>query len=287
MDFKKYNELYELKEFIVNNKIFKYRYFKNESAKQTVVLLVGGIGLSDLVYNHFTKFTKEFSVITFDYSINFKTNNELCFAINELLISLNEKVWFIGQSLGGFISLIMATNYPDVTKGLILSNTGCLSENLSSDALKSLTDMMDRTKKSKKLIKILPMNLFKKLIRKKITKKHAKEFNEEQKEILNDMFDIMDDQLQRNYQLHMSDLLIDLENHLNNKKESYKYLDDKAFLILSEDDKTFTQEVKDELYNLMYNPTLKTDLLGGHIALLIKCDEYVSIITEYIKRRID
>ena len=50
-----------------NGKPFTYRYYRNPKAAATVVLLTGGIGLSDLFYRHFEWFTGDFSVLTFDY----------------------------------------------------------------------------------------------------------------------------------------------------------------------------------------------------------------------------
>lgn len=52
-------------------KLFTYRYYKNPKSKSTIVLLTGGIGLSDLFYLHFEKFAEKFSVLTFDYQIQF------------------------------------------------------------------------------------------------------------------------------------------------------------------------------------------------------------------------
>ena len=67
-----------------SGKSFTYRYYKNSQAKATVVLLTGGIGLSDLFYLHFERFTKDFSVITFDYQICFTDNEEFAQTVSEL-----------------------------------------------------------------------------------------------------------------------------------------------------------------------------------------------------------
>ena len=40
-------------------------------------LLMGGIGLSDLFYKHFTRFAGDCSVLTFDYQIQFADNGSL------------------------------------------------------------------------------------------------------------------------------------------------------------------------------------------------------------------
>ena len=60
---------------------FSYRYHRHPGARATVVLLPGGIGLSDLFYLHFERFAEDCSVITFDYQERFATNAELARAI--------------------------------------------------------------------------------------------------------------------------------------------------------------------------------------------------------------
>ena len=86
-------------------------------------MLTGGIGLSDLFYLHFERFAKDFSVITFDYQIQFENNAEFAAAVAELLKKLDEKVWLVGQSLGGIVAQIIAKNYPGIIEGIVHSNT--------------------------------------------------------------------------------------------------------------------------------------------------------------------
>lgn len=49
--------------------LMKIICYHNPKAAATVVLLTGGIGLSDSFYLHFERFAKNFSVLTFDYQI--------------------------------------------------------------------------------------------------------------------------------------------------------------------------------------------------------------------------
>ena len=60
---------------------FAYRYHRNPSARATIVLLPGGIGLSDCSACNFERFVEDRSVITFDYQERFATNAELARAI--------------------------------------------------------------------------------------------------------------------------------------------------------------------------------------------------------------
>ena len=63
---------------------FTYRYYQNPQAKATLVLLTGGIGPSDLFYKHFARFARDFSVLTFDYQLQFGDNGEFADAVAEL-----------------------------------------------------------------------------------------------------------------------------------------------------------------------------------------------------------
>ncbi len=162
-------ELYKLfctkfpqQEMKINERLFTYRYYEHPTSDTTIILLVGGIGLSDLIYSHFMKFAKEHSVITFDYSKEYQTNDELIEAIYELMKALNKKAWFIGQSLGGFIGELIAVKHPDIVEGLVLSNIGCASEELSETAYDSLQDMIKSCKISflmRKFYLMRPMSM--------------------------------------------------------------------------------------------------------------------------------
>ncbi len=275
-----------IQEANINGVVFKYRHYINIDSQTTVVLLVGGLGLSDMLYTHFIRFAQKFSVIIFDYSEAYKSNDELCKAISDLLKKLNIKAWLVGQSFGGFIAQIIAAKYPSVVEGLILSNTGCTSEYLSEKARTSLLEMVESSKKNKKLLKYMPLSAFKILIKTKIKKQYAKKFTDRQKAMLDNLLKIMDKQLTKSYEEHMIDLLIDLENYFGMKKSSFEFLNDKVLLILSDDDETFHKEVEDALMMLMPSPTISTDLKGGHLALLVNSKKYVDIITEYISLRI-
>lgn len=263
---------------------FSYRYHQHESSKTTLVLLVGGLGLSDLIYTHFHAFSQDFSVLSFDYPEDCKTNDDLIQGIYELLTFLDIKPWFVGQSLGGFIAQLFAIKHPELTAGFVLSNTGCLGETLSEEGTKYLLQMLESSEKSKKLLKKIPFPLFKKLIRFKINHRHGKHFPPNEKEILKMLLDIMEAQLTPSYEYHMIDLLLDLNNHFGSKAEDFHFLQEKTLLLLSEDDETFHTEVKNALIALMPSPTVHTNLTGGHLALMVNYQEYVSLVTDFIQK---
>jgi pimeloyl-ACP methyl ester carboxylesterase len=263
-------------------KEFNYRYFHNPDARDTIVLLTGGIGLSDLFYLHFEKFTKDFSVITFDYQLAFTTIDEFVDAVAELLDILNIKAWLVGQSLGGIIAQILAREHPSVVEGLVLSNTCSLSADMTDEAYTYLMNMIKYEKRSKKLLQIIPFNLYKKLMCKAVMKKLPGDCTEQEKVLMGELCDVMMQRLTKEYVGHMCDFLVDTEKHFGMTSADFREWDNKVLLILSDDDDTFVDACKQSLINIMTNPTVVTNISGGHLALLIRLDEYSDTITNYI-----
>lgn len=265
-----------------NGREFQYRYHKKADAKDTIVLLTGGIGLSDLFYLHFERFAQDFSVITFDYQLSYGNHRKFADAVAELLQRSGEKVWLVGQSLGGIVAQIIAKLHPGVVEGLILSNTCSLAKDMGDEAYEHLLTMIRSQKKSKKLLSILPFSLYKKMIKWAVMKKKTADFTEKEKALMEGLCDAMLALLTREYEFHMIDFLIDAENHFGMIPDDFTRWEGKVLLILSEDDHTFNQACKDSLIAVMPNPAVVTDITGGHLALLVKLDKYASVVTEFI-----
>lgn len=282
LDFHDYQRQFPLQKKQIQGRPFTYRHYQHATSEETVVLLVGGLGLSDLGFTQVQGLSKDFSVITFDYHQEFPSVHELFEAINALLQELHLQVWFVGQSLGVFFAQLLAEKYPSICRGLVLSNTGCLSKNMSKTAVESLVSMIERSKKTRNYVKLIPFSLFKKLISKKVMKTYGSEFSPEERKILQNFCDIMEDTLEKSYEIHMINLLIQLEGFLDREPDKVAYLDGNVLLMLSEDDQTFHEDVKEALIDFIPHPKVVTDLTGGHLALLVRCEEYVSLISEFI-----
>lgn len=266
----------------INGKIFPYRYYKNENSNKTVVLLTGGIGLSDLLLFHFEEFSKSYSVISFDYPIAYSSIQELVEAIAELIKKLNVTVFLIGQSLGGFIAQILAQQHPEIVEGLILSNTGTLSAELDEKGTQCFRNMMKRIDKSLLMIKLVPFGFVKKNIKKAVLKKVTYLLSEEEKNVMSEICDEMINTLTKEYEIHMTLLLKDLQKHWYMKKSDFLRFQNRVLLILSDDDFTFDESIKHALIDIMPSPKVITDIRGGHLALLLKIDKYTNSITSFI-----
>lgn len=285
MTLEQFYEAYPQQHMKVNGADFAYRYHKNENAKATLVLLTGGLGFSDLFYRHFHRFAQDFSAITFDYLEAYPTMADLADAASVLFERLGVKVWLVGQSLGGVAAQIFTKRHPDFISGLVLSNTASLAEDLDGEGLECLENMIARQKKSRRMIKLIPFGIVKKFMLDAVKKK-AEKLPEESRESMSEMAGIMFKMLTKRYELHMIDMLADCGNHLNMKKSDFEQLNDKVLLILSDDDETFNSAVKKSLIKLMTNPTVITDMGGGHLGALMNIDEYAKTVSDYISRRV-
>ena len=268
---------------VIGNSVFKYRYFKNPKSEKTLVLLTGGIGFSDLFYMHFNRFAKDFSVITFDYPIEYPTIGSLADAVSELLKSLGIKAWLVGQSLGGVVAQVIAYKHPEIVEGLVLSNTACLSGEMSTEARKFLMKMLKTEERLKPIVRIMPFGIYKKMCTGVLRKMAGKNLNGEERLIIDEMCRLTDRLMNRPYEYHMIDFLCDSINYQEMTKNDFMKWEGKIMLILSEDDDTFSNAVKDSLIAQMPNPTVVSDLGGGHLTMIIHPDEYIGTVTEFIK----
>lgn len=279
-DFERFNKSYPLKSKQVNGLTFNYRLGGN--GEKTVVLLVGGLGISDAFYNLFTGFAKSFTVLTFDYPAETCRNSVLADGILAFIRTLGlNKVFFVGQSYGGLLAQVIAKRHPENVAGLVLSNTGCLDADMAEETKRPMLQMREGLKKSVLLTRLVPVSLLRGKLLKRMDK-HLLHCTPDEKMYLTELYKFMFAKLTNKHERNMCSLMIDLENETDIGKSDYAYLDKKVLLLLSEDDQTFGDLIKQALIEMMPNPVINTGISGGHLALLLKTDLYIRTVTEFI-----
>ena len=270
---------------VSGGKPFVYRYYKNPNAKATLVLLTGGIGLSDLFYKHFDRFARDFSVLTFDYQLPFENNAQFADAVAELLGHLEERAWLVGQSLGGVVAQIIARRHPEAVAGLVLSNTCSLSGGMSEEGYRDLMTMIESQRKFKKWLNVLPFALIKGMMRRAVLNMKTDDFTAAERAAMEELCGAMLELLTKPYKAHMIDFLCDAQHHFGMTRADFAPWAGWVLLILSQDDATFSAACKQDLIDLMPEPTVVTDLTGGHLALMVRLVQYEELVTEFIKAR--
>ena len=272
-------QVYKLK---VNE--MKYRYYKREDAKATIVVLAGGSGLADGFFLFLRSLMDKYSLITIPYPLFCKDNNETADAVAALVRYLNaENVYFWGQSYGGLLAQIIAKKHPDIVSGLLLTSTASFSTDLTFEGMKCIVNMINeekeamRVKKYKKMPMGIAMAMFPMMF-----KKHLKGDKKPYKTI-KELINILKPEMSKGHFVHMTQLLGDLRNHFGlYKKEDYEYLKGKVLIIEPVDDKTFTDDIKEALCNMMSEPTVIHEVEGGHLAIMFNPDGYIKVIDEFI-----
>ncbi len=280
VEFEQFNKEYPMKTKKAGGLMFNYRL--GGTGEKTLVLLVGGLGLSDTFYNHFKAFAERYTVLTFDYPAETDDNSVLADGIAVLLKELGlGKVFLVGQSYGGLIAQVIAKRHPEITAGLVLSNTGCLDSAMDVAAKQPMTDMMKGLKKTVLMTRIVPMFLLRGTFLKRM-EKHFTQCTPEEKQYLLDLSRYMFGRLTNRHERHMCSLMIDLVHQTDIIGQDFAYLDGRVLLLLSEDDHTFGEGVKNALVYMMPAPVVRTDISGGHLALLLKIDVYIRTVCSFL-----
>lgn len=279
-----YNKVAPFQTYLMNGDKLKYRYYKKEDAKVTIVVLAGGSGLADGFFLFLRSLMDHYSLITIPYPVFCEDNNETADAIAELVRYLKaENVFLWGQSYGGLLAQIIAKKYPDVVDGLLLTSTASFSTELTFSGMQCLVNMINeekearRVKKYKKMPMRLSVAMFPMMF-KPYLKGDKKVYN-----TIKELIKILEPELSKEHFVHMTHLLGDLRNHFGlYKKEDFEYLKGKVLIIEPVDDKTFTNDIKRALYNMMSEPKVIEKVEGGHLAIMFHPDGYMKLIDDFI-----
>lgn len=279
-----YNKVAPFQVYKINDNEVKYRYYKKEDAKATIVVLAGGSGLADGFFLFLRSLMDKYSLITIPYPLFCKDNNETADAIADLIRYLKaENVYFWGQSYGGLLAQIIAKKHADIVSGLLLTSTASFSTDITFEGMKCIVNMINEEKEEKRVHKYkrMPMGIVMAmfpLMFKQHLKGDKKAYN-----TIKELIKILEPEMSKEHFIHMTHLLGDLRNHFGvYKKDDYKYLKGKVLIIEPVDDKTFTDDIKAALCNMMCEPTVVNEVEGGHLAIMFNPEGYINLIDEFI-----
>ena len=279
-----YNKVAPFQTYLLNGNELKYRYYKKENAKATIVVLAGGSGLADGFFLFLRSLMDSYSLITIPYPIFCKDNHQTADAIAELVRYLKaENVYYWGQSYGGLLAQIIAKKHPDVVSGLLLTSTASFSTELTFAGMKCIVNMINEEKEAKRVKKYkkMPMGLVMAMFP-MMFKTHLKGDKKAYKTI-KELIKILEPEMSKEHFVHMTHLLGDLRNHFGlYNKGDFEYLKGRVLIIEPVDDKTFTEDIKKALCNMMSTPKVIDEVDGGHLAIMFNPDGYIKLIDEFI-----
>ncbi len=285
-EYERYNKAAPKRRAKISGKDFVYRYYRNSSPRvnATIVTLAGGTGLGDGFFAFSNFLMERYSFISFNYPMGFKDNGTLADAIAELIRRTKaENVYLWGQSYGGVLAQIIAKRHPEAVRGLILTSTASMSNDIRFEGMKCLVNMVSEEKERKNLrtSKLLPMPLLPKLM--DIAFKRYLKNDPAAMNMVRGVLEYVKRDMTNEYFAHMDHLLGDLRNHIGrHTSRDFEYLSGRVLIIEPEDDNTFTPDVKDALINIMPEPAVVRDITGGHLAIMFDTEKYIGIVHDFM-----
>lgn len=181
---------------------------------------------------------------------------------------------FIGASDGGMVAQIYTQAYPKEVGGFILISTG----GMDAETIKSL----------RKKYFLAPLMLFymkhcnyekPKLI--KVGMGHSRNESKEELAYAKDMVETIFKDYTKEKDVHISGLLADLMKQTPVTEADFRMLKGKILLILPDQD-FFSGKMQKDLIKLMHDPAIQY-VSGGHLSTILKADDYVKVIRDFLE----
>lgn len=256
----------------------KFHYVLNgRKDSQTLVMLNGGMNTLEMWMNYVDAFSEDYQVLLFDYPQELRTNQELVTGMHAFFRKIGvKKPIFVGASDGGMVAQIYIQKYPGEAGGMVLVSTG----GMDAETLKTLkkkhffAPVMLWYMKHCNYEKLKP-----KLI--KAGMSHIRNESKEEIAYAQDMFEIIFKDYTKEKDVHISGLLADLMNQTPVTAENFQQLKGKILLILPDQD-FFSGKMQENLIRLMHDPKI-TYVSGGHLSTILKSEDYVRTIRDFLK----
>ena len=253
----------------------------NPDSKLTLVYLVGGTGFSVVWFKHIQLTEQDYRVLTFDYPMGIEKMEVLADYVMKLLSRLDiQNPVFIGASLGGLLAQVIGRKYADRTSGVCLYSTCSLSET----SVKGLKKQYRSYGVILPLMKIVPYSWINNMVI-NVSKKQVgmQEGTEEEKAWLEEFFTWVYRNYTKEFDIHMTSLMVDVAKLKPITKEEYEKFDDRSLIVLPLSDKAFPPEAQKDLMDIMPQADVER-LEGGHIATLNKVENYVNATKEFLQK---
>lgn len=276
-DIARFHEEFPDKSISFDGKTYSYKLAGE--GDDVIVLLAGGFGVSSSWFRHVRHFAKRFKVLTFDYPVELDNNVALADWTAGLITRLKlVPAVLVGQSYGGCLAQVIARNHPDIVRGMALSNTAALTPGTRHE----LRDMADKLTLLYRMVKLLPYSWLKPVFL-RLSLSKVKDGTREEQAYIKAVFKDLMAPYTKQKELQMDRLLLGLIDEAVCGPEHFVRFDGRVLLILSPDDRTFSDEAKRQLTDLMPNPAVCTSVSGGHLATILHIEEYVRAVSAFIE----
>ena len=255
----------------------QYRYILTGKPEgRTLVFLNGGMNTLEMWMDYVDALADTGRVLLFDYPQQLRTNQALVAGMHAFFAALGVQApIFVGASDGGMVAQIYVQKYPGETGGLILISTGGMDEATLGSLKRKywLAPVMLWYMKHCNYEKLKP-----KLIQSSLS--HIRNESAEEIAYARDMFETIFRDFKQEKDVHISGLLADLMRQTPVTAADFAALKGKILLILPDQD-FFSAQMQQDLIQLMHEPEIRY-VSGGHLSTVLKTEDYIRTIREFL-----
>lgn len=249
-----------------------WRYFSGRQQQGAALLMLpGAIGKGEIAFRHILEFEHDYRVIAPDYPPVETVERLLDGLVRILDAEEIEAVTIIGGSVGGGLAQCLVRKYPERVTNLALSHTGV--PNLKRGKLNSL---------GMKLLAIFPMVLIRAGLKWEISRLLATA--EEEKQFWLAYFGELASGLTREQLLSGYARAVDLDLHYKFAPNDLAEWTGKILILESDNDSVIPPSERVALKALYPQAQVHTFLGAGHGASIIKRQEYISVVREFLQQ---
>ena len=278
-DIRKFNENHKMNTVKIGGSNFNYILSGNGEKK--VVLFTGGSGLYEGFYRHIQLLEKKYTVVAFDYPKGKENIYQLINSVAEFLKSINfNKSYLIGESLGGLVTELFMKEHPEMIEGVVLTNTGTITRNLSNSRR---IEVSDGIKSAIKTVQMTPAYILKSAVIKKALKKIKDDFDGTiDSTYAKEYVTYLMEKVSKEKAIYLCGIALDFAENVTFDKGDFKDFKGDICIINTNDDEVFDERIKAELKKLFEDSISKTIKNGGHASFLFRPEEYVRMLEDII-----
>jgi pimeloyl-ACP methyl ester carboxylesterase len=257
----------------------KWEYLCSPAQEETILFLVGGLSYAEFAFQHIMALEENYRVVTPSYGPAPTIEGTLQAIIAMLDREGVEKAHVAGQSLGGLIAQCLVRKYPNRFETMILSNTTAPAEGIDPELRRK---RISSIKKKVTYMRWFPYWVIRRVIGWKFAKLLSIDADKAEfwKAFLMEAFQY---NITKQDMINTSRIMIDLaENYTFAKGDLRKWLG-RILLIGSDYDPAFDPVELNALKGLYPQAEKYTFQGTGHLAILARQDEYLKIVTSFIR----
>ena len=274
-ELKRFRSIRETRSIATEDQKIVY-YVASAEKSETILLLTGGSGVSEPLFECVNHFSNTYQVITLNYPAN-TSMSDLAGNIKMIIEKeTDSKVIVLGQSLGGMVAQVLMFHYPELIRKAILSHTTTAYSQIKNP------DAITKKKKNLRLISKFPGFLLR-----LATASRMKPVLKQNKLPDHDFWErlFLSEMKKRSKAeliapLH---LIVDFMEQYSFTPETFASLFDKTLIIDSEADTSFSKEEKEAVQSIFPTSKRVHFIDKPHLGLITHRTEYLEIIDAFLE----